>query len=463
MRINSIGIDNLPKSPKLREMIGPSFVLLGMGLGSGELIMWPFLAANYGLGIVWAAVLGITFQFFINMEIERYTLVTGESVFVGLARKFRILSPIWFILSTIIPWMWPGIILSSATIFAAIFGFNRANLIAIIMLILVGLILSLGKVVYKTQEVIQKTLIYFGVPFILLIAIYFAKGSDWQSLANGFMGQGDGFWLIPSGLSLITFLGAFAYSGAGGNLNLAQSFYIREKEYGMGKYGGKITSLLKKNDENFNLEGKTFEINKENLSVFKDWWKKINTEHLLVFWLTGAITIIFLSLLAFSTVYKQTEGLAGINFLFKEASVISSNTIPVLGSTFLILVVMMLFSTQLSVMDATSRITSENLIIMNQDKFKIKNLSKYYFLFLWTQISLAIMILLFGFKEPMQLVIISAFLNAMTMLVYSIAILWLNQKTLAKELRPKIWRRLILLIIIIFFAIFSWVTLFRRE
>jgi Mn2+/Fe2+ NRAMP family transporter len=459
MLIKKTGIGELPKSPKLKKMFGPSFVLLGMGLGSGELIIWPYLAANFGLGIIWAAVIGITFQFFINMEIERYTLVTGESVFVGLARKLKTISPIWFILSTIIPWMWPGIVLSSAIVISSVLGFENVRLVAIVMLLLVGLILSLGKVVYKTQERFQKTLIYIGVPFILLLTFYLAKGSDWQSLANGFLGKGEGFWLIPAALPLMTFLGAFAYSGAGGNLNLAQSFYIREKEYGMGKYGGKIKGLLKKNSENFSLEGKTFLINKENLRVFKEWWRKINLEHFLVFWLTGAVTIILLSLLAYVTVYQKTGNLTGINFLFMEAQSIVTATIPTIGTFFLVLVSVMLFSTQLSVMDATSRITSENLIIANQKKFKIKNLSRFYFIFLWIQIILGIIILLVGFKEPLQLVVIGAFLNAVTMLVYSIAVLWLNQKTLAKELRPFWWRKIILLLIIVFLAIFSFLVL----
>ena len=456
MILSEIGKAKLPKSPILKKMIGPSFVLLGMGLGSGELIMWPYLAANFGLGIVWAAIIGITFQFFINMEIERYTLVTGESVFVGLARKLKIISPIWFILSTIIPWMWPGIILSSAVLTANIFGFKNTNLIAIVMLITIGLILSLSKVAYKTQEKIQKLLIFIGVPFIFLLTFYLSKGNDWQNLAQGLIGKGNDFWLIPAALPLITFLGAFAYSGAGGNLNLAQSFYIREKEYGMGKYGGKITSLLKKNDEKFSLEGKTFSINKENLKIFKEWWKKINLEHLLVFWLTGATTIILLSLLAFSTVYNKTDGVSGINFLFKEAQSISISTAPTIGAFFLILVAMMLFSTQLSVMDATSRINSENLIILNQKKFKANKLPYFYFAFLWTQIILGIIILLVGFKEPLQLVVISAFLNAITMFIYSIAVLWLNQKTLAKELKPSWWRKIILLLVILFFGLFSY-------
>src|SRR5688572_17749497 len=94
--------NELPKAPPLKKLLGPSFILLGLGLGSGEVILWPYLTSLHGLGIIWGAILGITFQFFINMEIERYALIHGESVFVGLVRKMRIAS-FWFLLSTFIP------------------------------------------------------------------------------------------------------------------------------------------------------------------------------------------------------------------------------------------------------------------------------------------------------------------------------------------------------------------------
>ena len=135
-----------------------------------------------------------------------------------------------------------------------------------------------------------------------------------------------------------------------------------------------------------------------------------------------------------------------------------SHTVPIVGVLFLVIVAIMLFSTQLSVLDATSRITSENLIIINKDKFKPNNLSKYYFIFLWSQIFLGIIILMFGFSEPMQLVTISAFLNAMTMFVYTILILWLNSTTLPEELRPAWWRKVVLSLVILFFGMFSLLT-----
>src|SRR3970040_2098394 len=117
----------LPPAWPLRKLIGPSFIILGVGLGSGELILWPYLTSNFGLGLIWAAILGITFQFFINMEIERYTLVTGESIFVGLTRKFGKFTPIWFLVTTLIPWMWPGIIAASAKVLSHAFGIEYSG------------------------------------------------------------------------------------------------------------------------------------------------------------------------------------------------------------------------------------------------------------------------------------------------------------------------------------------------
>ncbi len=133
MSLKPLAINTLPPAPSFRKLIGPSFIFLGLGLGSGEIILWPYLTANYGMGIIWAALLGVTFQFFMNMEIERYALVHGESVFVGLARKLRFIS-FWFLLSTFIPWIWPGIIASSAKLFGATLGIPDTTNLTIALL-----------------------------------------------------------------------------------------------------------------------------------------------------------------------------------------------------------------------------------------------------------------------------------------------------------------------------------------
>jgi len=437
---------DLPHPPHVRKLIGPSFILLGLGLGSGELILWPYLAATHGMGIIWGAILGITFQFFLNMEIERYTLINGESIFVGLTRRVGKFTPLWFIFSTLVPWMWPGIIAASATFLAYILGIPYTPLLPIILLLAIGLILTLGPVVYKTQEVFQRTLILFGVPFIFFLVLFLAKPTDWQALGMGLVGKGKDFWFLPAGISLATFLGAFAYAGAGGNLNLAQSFYVKEKGYGMGKFSGRLTSILTGKKEEIKLEGTTFPTTPANLQKFKTWWRNINIEHGLIFWLTGALTMLALSLLAFTTTFDSPIKPNGLGFVISEAGVIAGKTLPIFGSLFLLVAALMLFSTQFSIMDATSRIMSENLIILAPKRFKIKKLPLFYYSFLWILILAGIAIFALGFTEPLALVIIGATLNAFGMFIYT---------ALGKPLRPNWGRVIILVSAFCFYGIFS--------
>ena len=113
------------------------------------------------------------------------------------------------------------------------------------MLVIIGLVLTVSRKLYKTIELWQKLIIGIGIPIILVIALYLVKSSDVHALYLGLAGIGDGYRFFPYGLPLLTFLGAIAYAGAGGNLNLAQSFYIKEKNYGAGL--GKINL----NDDDF--------------------------------------------------------------------------------------------------------------------------------------------------------------------------------------------------------------------
>lgn len=455
----------LPKALSLRNIIGPSFIILGLGLGSGEVILWPYLASQYGMGMIWGAVLGLTLQFFMNMEIERYALARGESIFVGFARKARWL-PLWFIFSTFVPWMWPGIVASSATLISHVFGISGVNYVAVGLLIFMGLILSLGPVLYKTVETLQKILITVGVPSIFIISIMLADSADWAATAKGLVGIGDGYWLFPAGLGLAfiatKFLSALAYAGAGGNLNLAQSFYVREKGFGMGKYAGRITSLFTGKKEDMSLEGHKFTTSAENVKQFKKWWRNVNVEHFLVFWLTGSITIILLSLLAFSTTYNAGGLTENIGFVINEANVIGQRLIPAAGIFFLIVVSFTLFGTQLTVFDATSRIIAENIILLASKHLKASMIPKFYYGVLWLFIAAGVLISLFSNAQPLQLLVIAAVLNAFAMFVHSGLTIWLNKTQLPKEIRPNTWRTCVMVFACLFYGVFSVFVIFSE-
>ena len=57
--------------------------------------------------MVWAAVLGVFLQLWINFEVGRWTIATGETVYTGYSRVWRGFAPL-FILITMLSWIAPG-------------------------------------------------------------------------------------------------------------------------------------------------------------------------------------------------------------------------------------------------------------------------------------------------------------------------------------------------------------------
>ena len=86
-------VRELPEPPRnLWRIVGPGIVAAGVGLSSGEFILWPLIASQVGLVFLWGALLGVGTQFFLNMEIERYTLATGGLDGRSARRRWRPIS-----------------------------------------------------------------------------------------------------------------------------------------------------------------------------------------------------------------------------------------------------------------------------------------------------------------------------------------------------------------------------------
>ncbi|CAA9306228.1 MAG: hypothetical protein AVDCRST_MAG89-814, partial [uncultured Gemmatimonadetes bacterium] len=99
----------VPRVPRLRHLVGPSVIAVGMGLGAGEFLLWPNLIAVNGYGVLWLFWVGVLTQFVVIGEIERWTIATGESVFGGMARlDRRAFWPWFFLVATLAGFFWPG-------------------------------------------------------------------------------------------------------------------------------------------------------------------------------------------------------------------------------------------------------------------------------------------------------------------------------------------------------------------
>ena len=82
------GTATCPSRPTGASWLGPSILLLGLSLGSGEFVLWPYITYKFGFVVFWACMVGVLTQYFINMEIERWTLATGETAVTGFCRQW---------------------------------------------------------------------------------------------------------------------------------------------------------------------------------------------------------------------------------------------------------------------------------------------------------------------------------------------------------------------------------------
>ena len=442
----------MPPPVSLRRMLGPGIVLVGLSIGSGEFILWPRLTSEWGFALFWACWIGVTIQFFLNMEIGRYTLATGESAVTGFIRLWRGFGPVFLVCATL-PWAWPGWATGAGTLLAWEFG-GSVTLYAIAGLLLCGVVLSIGPVVYRTVEVIQIALVGMVFTLVLGLAWFVIRWDSVTALAAGSLR----FGYVPEGMHLPLLLGALAFAGVGGTGNLAQSNYIKDKGYGMGRWIGRITSPLTGREEATSELGVVFEASDENLARWHVWWRRANLEHFFSFYLLCLFSLALFCLLTHSLLGDASSDSEGLGFIADQAAVLNERFGPLARHVFIGAGVCVLLSTEIGLLDSVARI-SVDVFAASFPRDGGWPLSKLYFAFLWGMIAFGVLVLSAGFSQPLQLLVLSASLNAVVMFLYSGLLIWLNTRSFEAPLRPSALRIGALALSFLFFGYFSIITI----
>jgi len=88
--------------------------------------------------------------------------------------------------------------------------------------------------------------------------------------------------------------------------------------------------------------------------------------------------------------------------------------------------------------------------------------SRLYFTVLWSFIGFGVAVLALGFDQPLQLLVLSASLNAGVMFLYSGLLLWLGWRCFEPPLRPGLLRSAALMLAFVFFGGFTIITVADR-
>jgi hypothetical protein len=446
-------VRDMPEAPRrFWRLIGPGVIAAGVGLASGEFILFPYIASQVGLVFVWAALVGLVTQYFLNMEIERYTLATGETALTGFSRYWRHWG-LFFAILTYFANLWPGWVTSSATLTTYLFG-GEPRWIAIGMLVAVGLILTLAPVVYVALERAQMLKVAAVITLFVVGAIFAVGAAAWAD-APQIVTQPR----IPTELGYALLLGALAFAGAGGGQNLVQSNWIRDKGFGMGEYVPRLVSPITGQPEAAPSTGYVFEPTPENLSRWRTWWKFANLEQLTTFVLITFLTILFTSLLAYSTVFGRDGLENNIGFLEIEGQVLGDRVGTWFQYFFWAIGAFALFAAALGIVDYTSRLAAD---VVKTSYARDANESKIYAGLVWGLVGIGIVVLLAGFDQPIVLLIISAVVGGFMMFIYSGLLILINRKILPKPIRIRGVRLAALIWSVLLFGILSVLTIQDR-
>src|SRR5690625_1119483 len=187
-RLEAMPIRKLPKAPPSIHLLGPTVLLVALGVGMGETYMWPRLVILFGPEIRWLFLIGLTLQAVVMLEMSRYAMATGESIFFGAARVFK---PImWFFFAAaMMMYIWPGHLSAGAAAFENVTGIPW-QVTAIVGMLAVGVVFTMAKVIYNLLENVLSVCIGVLVIGSAIVAAMVGQFSDVVDTLTGMVAFG---------------------------------------------------------------------------------------------------------------------------------------------------------------------------------------------------------------------------------------------------------------------------------
>jgi hypothetical protein len=451
-------VRDLPDPPRqLWRIIGPGIVGAGVALSSGEFILWPFIASQVGLVFLWGAVIGSLTQFFLNMEVERYTLATGETAITGFNRVWKH----WGLVLAVMVYfanLWPGWALSSATLLSYLTG-GAPWMIAVAMLVIMGASLTLAPVVYVALErLLLVKMVAVAVLAVLAVTLAIEPQS-WAALPAGVMGLGG----FPSQLGFALLFGAMVFAGGGGGQNLCQSNWIRDKGFGMGQYVPRLVSPITGVEEAKQTAPAafTFEPTATNMARWRRWWRFANVEQLITFTLVTLVTIFLTSMMAHSLLYGQPGLPNNVSFLQIEGQRLSALAGNWFGALFWAIGAFSLFGAAMGIIDYTSRLAADVIKSTYLSQSPMTE-SRIYFGLVWGLVATGCLILTFGVAQPLVLLVISASVGGLMMCIYSALLIAINRRQLPAAIRVRSTRLAIMVWAMLLFGVMAGLTIWQQ-
>jgi hypothetical protein len=432
----------VPRFPGWLAALGPGVVWMALAQGSGELIWWPYIVAKYGLAFLVLLAPACLLQYPLTVEIGRYTLATGESIFHGFIRLHRGFGIFLWLLMTL-SFLWFGAFASAGgTALAALTHFpngwdarGQSLFWGYVSIAVSFIAIVLSPVVYALIEWFMKAVAITTVIGLLWACAQPEVLEVLPAFTKALVGAGGGLarpWDPADSTKLLT---AITFAGLGGFWILFYSYWIRDKGSAMAAHNGRITGVTASRAETTAITGNLPVDSTEDAHRWASWERYLRVD-VLIGILGNLATTLMTCLLAFALLFPK--GLVPKDY---ELAVVQSEFFAAsLGEigrlAFLIIAAAFLADTWLATVDAVAR-TQADIVHVLFVRARRYSQRQWYFLFL--VLLTVVTCITMAFDQPGELILLSAVIGFVGTVTFPVALFLLNHRLLPRHFPP--WAR----------------------
>lgn len=460
-KVDRLKLADLPIIPGILAMMGPGIIWASMAQGSGELIWWPYLAAKYGAAFIWWLWPACLLQYWVNLEIIRYTTLTGEGIFGGFTRFNKVyVVMLWFML--LITFMWFGGYASGGgTALAALTNFppgwdarSQTLFWAYLTVAIFVLALTLLPVIYKGIEKFMTVITIICIVGLFAAILHPMVAPYWPKyLAAAFTVQSFPAKWDPKDAS--TFLTAICFAGMGGFFNIMYSYWVRDRKVGMAEHMGRVTSPITGKPETIPATGFAPRDTPENHQKYKGWLKYLYVDNSIAVFI-NMLTVTFTTFLGFAILHPKGLVPSG----WKLVSVQGEWFGALWGYWGFILMWIIaaafIADTWLGACDAIARMHAD-FLSSTFKRLRAKSFRWWYYV--WVGILTLATAITMLLVQPAELLLAGGVLNFISMTIYCPVLIYMNYykipKTIAKWTRPSNAWLLVGIIVTLVYVILS--------
>jgi hypothetical protein len=324
------------------------------------------------------------------------------------------------------------------------------------MFLTCALLLSLGKRIVRTLEILNWVVVGTTLAGFSIMALWFVPAGVWAAGVAGLVGVDlttNQLQLLPTGADLTLVSALVAFSGVGGVGNLVLSNWARDKGYGMGERAGYISGAIGGERVELAHAGFVFPPSAKATERWRGWWRIVRVDQCAIFAL-GSVLGMLLPALLYVTFLPRGTNIEGLGISAALARAVGEREGALLAGVIAFLGAWVLFKTQLDNFEGMTRAMTDILWTGSPRVRRVKggDVRRVYYVIMvaltvWGVIALQL-------AQPIVLLKVSANVAGVIFIIASLHLLYVNTRLLPAHVRPPLWRRLALVAMALFYGFF---------